>query len=190
MPSYLIHDNGSRPFRVTYPGGKGHQRTEIYKKSAKDDPEDDKQYSKLVAHVAAHDVYVGKSSGACEMCDHGKGDAHKFDGNSILLHMVGRDYVYVGDKIYAFSLRDGDEFEGYYSPVGNNDVPYPVLVGKHFVYFMLEKKTVPREQFPKDQVWEDAYKEYYGTFDSENGWYSRLDRYKKRFSSKQIHKRI
>jgi hypothetical protein len=193
MPSYLIHDNGDRPFRVTWPGGKATEevkRVEIYKKSTKDDEEDDTQYSKLVAHVAAHDVYIGKSSATCDACDHSKRDAHKFHGNTILLHMIGRDYVYIGDKIYAFSLQEGDEFEAYYSPVGNNDVPYPVLVGKENVYFMLDKKYVPREHFPTNQNWEDAYSLYYGSFDPQQGWKSNLDRYKKRFHSKQIHKRI
>lgn len=189
MPSYLIHDNGGRPFRVTYSGGKGDYKVEVYKKSTRDDEEDD-TYSKLIANFSALNIHIGKSSGTSDACDHSKKDAPKFDGNSIVLHLTGQDYVYIGHMIYTFSLQEGDEFDTYYSPVGRNDVPYPVLLGKQNVYFMLDKKYVPREKFPKNQNWEDAYDIYYGNFKSGFGWNSDLDRYKKRFHSKQIHKRM
>ena len=31
-----------------------------------------------------------------------------------------------------------DQFKKYYSSVGNSDVPYPILVGSEYVYFMLD----------------------------------------------------
>lgn len=189
---YLIHENGGRPFRVvlTKDSQTGKQGADIYKKAPKDDEYDDSKYSKFVAHIPMHAVYVGKSSGSCESCDHTKQQARQFDGNSLLLHMIGNDYVYVGESIYAFTLAENETVEHYYSPVGNNDVPYPMLVTNLYVYFMLDKKRVPREHFPKDQVWEDAYKLFYGTFEPREGWTSRLDPYKKRFRTTQIHKRL
>ena len=37
-----------------------------------------------------------------------------------------------------FSLQPGDTVVQYNSPVGNNDVPYPSIVGKDFIYLMWE----------------------------------------------------
>lgn len=193
MQTYLIHDNGGRPFKVTVEEQKRdatvRYSVQIFKKSSKDS-EEDETYSKLVANALAREVYVGKSSGTSEACDHGKKQARLFDGNTLLLQLNGGDYIFIGEFIYSFSLVDGDEVDAYYSPVGNNDVPYPVLLGKKNVYFMLDKRYVPRSEFPKDQTWEDAYRSFYGNFTPEHGWVSHLDRHKKRFHSKQIHKRI
>jgi hypothetical protein len=67
-----------------------------------------------------------------------------------------------------------DEFEAYFSMVGRNDVPYPVVLGKKNVYFMLESEHnyVPRDKFPAIQTkeqWENAYIYYFGSIDPETG---------------------
>jgi hypothetical protein len=47
--------------------------------------------------------------------------------------------------------------------VGNNDVPYPVLKGKYFVYFMLDAKFLPIKYFDNLTELEflNAYNNYY-----------------------------
>ena len=184
MKSYLIHDNGGRPFRVIIDG----KHVEIFKKDKKDNEEDDKAYGKLIATYDVEEVHIGKSSGTCQSCDHTKAQAKMFDGNSILLHVKGYTWVYIGSEIYSFEMKD--KFEKYYSPVGNNDVPYPHVLGKEFVYFMLDKKYVDRGLFSKNQVWEDAYIPWMGTFTSEKGWDSPIQDESKKMKTKQIHKRI
>mmetsp|Transcript_28772 Transcript_28772/g.82359 ORF Transcript_28772/g.82359 Transcript_28772/m.82359 type:complete len:444 (-) Transcript_28772:22-1353(-) len=85
-------------------------------------------------------------------------------------------YVFVGSCIYAFTAPDGDEILEYYSKVGRSDVPYPVAVGRKYIYFMLDQVCVPRaaineEAWLHDPLhvelgvegsrWEDAYRWLY-----------------------------
>ena len=98
--------------------------------------------------------------------DHEPSQAKHFIGNSILLHLSGKKYIFIGAKIYEFDMDD--EVEHYFSMIGRNDVPYPVILGKKNVYFMLDKTYVSRDHFPvktKTQ-WEDAYS-YYGAVNVE-----------------------
>lgn len=86
-------------------------------------------------------------------------------GNSVLLELNNK-YVFIGHEIYTFKLAPGDEFVKYFSLVGNSDVPYPILLGKENVYFMLDKKYVPRSMFPggmRMSDWENAYGMFYKT---------------------------
>lgn len=83
------------------------------------------------------------------------------ENNTILLQIEDDKYVYVGPQVYEFKTED--TIEEYYSFIGNSDVPYPVAVGKEFIYFMLDKQFVPRSEFPEDTDWlEDAYNMFYG----------------------------
>jgi hypothetical protein len=67
-----------------------------------------------------------------------------------------------------------DKVDTYFSMVGNNDVPYPVLLGTENVYFMLENDHcyISRDILPahltKNQ-WEDAYMYFYGWRDAFTG---------------------
>jgi hypothetical protein len=58
-------------------------------------------------------------------------------GNSILLQTATNRYVFIGDCVYEFSLQEGDSVVTYVSPVGNNDVPYPYIIGEKFTYLLL-----------------------------------------------------
>jgi hypothetical protein len=53
-------------------------------------------------------------------------------GNSILIHLKNLEHIYVGSFINKF--RAVDEITDYMSPVGNNDVPYPVAYSVENVY--------------------------------------------------------
>jgi hypothetical protein len=134
--------------------------------------EETADYSKLIKTINVKEVYIGKSTGLAEGSDHGPREAKDFLGNSILLHVSGNKYIHVGVEIYEFIMED--EFEAYFSMVGNNDVPYPVVLGKKNVYFMLESEHnyVPRSNFPaiKNKAqWENAYMYYYGSIDAQTG---------------------
>jgi hypothetical protein len=46
----------------------------------------------------------------------------------------------------------------------HNDVPYPVILGTDYVYFMLDQMTVDRLEFPDKMTkldWDDACQLYY-----------------------------
>jgi len=150
--SYDIHDNGRRPFRVLIDGS----NVSIYKDS------------ELIKTLNVKKVYIGKSSGKTERSDHTPADAKKFVGNSILLHVSGKKYIHIGVEIYSFEMEDS--VEAYFSMIGGNDVPYPVILGTDNVYFMLESEHnyVPRTNFPTNMnniQWENAYMYYYGKDD-------------------------
>jgi len=165
---YDTHDNGGRPFRVFIDGNK----VSIYRDNNIGTFEETADYSKLIKTLNVKEVIVGKSSGLAESADHTPAQAKSFLGNSILLHVSGKKYMHIGTEIYEFIMED--PFEDYFSSVGNNDVPYPVLLGKENVYFMLESEHnyVPRTYFPaiKNKTqWENAYMYFYGHIDAQTG---------------------
>jgi len=140
---YDIHDNGSRPFRVFVDGS----TVSIYRGTLKED--DTYDYDKLIRSIKVKKVYLGgKKSGL---------------GNSILLHLSGNKYMYIGSEIYEFEMLDS--IDSYFSMIGNSDVPYPVLLGKEYAYFMLDHCYVSRTQFSPSMTkhdWEESYYRYYG----------------------------
>jgi len=155
---YDVHDNGGRPYRVVI-----EDKVSIYKNiNWKTD-----EY-KLLKTVSVQKVFVGKSTGKPPSADHEPNQSKYFVGNSILLHLSGKKYMFIGFKIYEFEIED--EVDHYFSMIGRNDVPYPILLGKKNVYFMLDHAYLPRYFFPivktKTQ-WEEAYLYYYGSLNPE-----------------------
>lgn len=162
---YDIHDNGNRPFRVLIFSDDGAKKVAIYKDVNTGTLEETADYSKLIKELTVKEVYVGKSTGHARGADHGPEQADFFKGNSILLHVSGNKYIHVGSSIYEFQMDD--KVDQYFSMVGRNDVPYPVLLGTENVYFMLEADHcyLPRDMLPADLTkaqWEDAYTYFYG----------------------------
>lgn len=169
---YDIHDNGGRPFRVEVAG----KNVVIYKGTPTRGPDgeldyDNMDYSKVIKKLAVTAVHVGQST--CNKAAYIKDECGKWaTGNTMLLHLRGNKYVYVGPEIYEFTMED--DFEAFYSQVGNNDVPYPVVVGSKYVYFLLDgdHKTLPKSLFTgrmNPTEWADAYAYYYGYKDFETG---------------------
>ena len=98
-------------------------------------------------------VFVGESC-ACE-------EDSPCRGNSVLLERLDRRFVFVGERIYEFSTCS-EAILKYYSQVGRNAIPYPVAVGKHNVYMMLNNGFVPKSLFAPNTDWMHAYDQYYG----------------------------
>lgn len=154
---YDVMDNGRRPFRVIIDGS----TVSIYQGTLKDDIYD---YDKLIRSIKVIKVYLGGKK--------------KDLGNSILLHLSGNKYMHIGCEIYEFQMLDS--VDSYFSLMGNSDVPYPVLLGTEYVYFMLESEHcyVPRSLFSpsmKKSDWEDAYQRYYGYTNPMTGEKQSLD---------------
>ena len=154
--TYKIHDNGGRPFEVTVSGKKvtvmmNMDTFEIVNGKFVDIKNPPKQ----LFSIDVTEVFVGKKSPA------GGYDGlspSKAEGNSILLHVSGNKYRFIGQDIYDFSPLNGDKIVKYYSDVGNSDVPYPFAVGEKYIYFMIEKVAVPVEMF---DLKKDVYGQYY-----------------------------
>lgn len=150
---FITHDNRRRPFKVSIQN----ERVKIFNNETQ---ELIKEYLSVKEYFAGygyiHDVKEIKEN-----------LPEDFDyGNSILLVLKHNKYCYIGDTVYEFTTEE--PITDYYSPIGNNDVPYPVAVTKLNVYFMLDKKQVLAKYFPfsRDYPEKHAYKFFYGHIDS------------------------
>ena len=146
---YYIHNNGGRPYKVIITSKEAYIYECVY-------TEDDKcNYDKLVKKYIIINKYIGK---------HPK---NKYIGNSIILQLSKNKYVYIGHKVYEFSIND--TIIKYYSIVGNSDVPYPLAVGENNVYYLIDNASdgyVSKdyfEGFPKKYSWAiDGYLRLWG----------------------------
>lgn len=155
--TYEIHDNMDTPFQVEVRGSS----VKVFKGLKNEDGGYD-NYDELVAQFRASAVYPGKNS--CSSSEEERFfDCSPQTGNTVLLR-VGDKYVYIGGEIYEFSLAANETAQAYYSKIGPNDVPYPVLVGSKNVYILIEKVYVPRALFDRMTAnkWADAAQYYYG----------------------------
>lgn len=147
---YDVLDNGARPYRVYVDGS----TISIYIGKRNNDYTYD--YDKLFRTIKVKQVHLGGKKSQL--------------GNSILVHVSGNKYLYIGHEIYEFQMED--KVDTYFSIVGNSDVPYPVLLGTENAYFMLDHCYVPRSEFDPKMTkaqWEDAYQRYYGYADPMTG---------------------
>lgn len=183
---YYVHDNGGRPFEVIVNKNKAY----IYKRELDPDYIDEYKstYTKLIKAYTVKKVYPGKSDGKSKATNHGSKNNRYFLGNSVLLQLSANKYVYIGDKIYEFDMKD--KLLQFHSPVGPNDVPYPLIVGDKYVYFLLDQRYVDKNMFPKNQKWVEAYTPYFGEFTPKGGWKSKIKDKSKKMRVKIIHKRI
>jgi len=162
VKKYQIHDNFNRPFEVSVD-----DKVVTIVKGKYNEAIKDYEYNKEVKVYTCENIWIGKSSGPPH-ADHSKAQARLFVGNTILLQIAPQRCVYIGECIYEFDLEAGEKVEKYFSLIGPNDVPYPILRGSKNVYFMLDKKYIPRDEFPNlysDKEWENAYRIFYGVWD-------------------------
>jgi len=92
----------------------------------------------------------------------------EYKGNSILVHVKGKQYIFIGSSIYSFTAED--KIINFYSPVKtekNYDVEsYPYAIGEEYVYLLGDqqyivsidrfnvKKDIPA-QFVKERLHKD-----------------------------------
>ena len=134
----MIHDNGGRPFIVD--DTKSEKNAVVYKTKLVDD---EYERGAKVLTTSYERIFVGDNL----LKDNRSEELGWAKGNSLLLQISGKRYVHVGDCVFSFEPVEGDAIVKYYSPVGNNDVPYPYAVGKKNVYFMWDKTYYPVELF-------------------------------------------
>jgi hypothetical protein len=166
---YDVHDNGSRPFRVEVDG----KKVSIYRGTRPKGSTNygSLDYSTLVKTLTVSAIHVGEST--CNKSAYLPDACGKWaTGNTILLHISGNKYMFVGQEIYEFTMED--DFEAFYSIVGNSDVPYPITLGSKYVYLMLDSDHtyISRDLFKAKMTgteWADAYAYYYGFKDFETG---------------------
>lgn len=151
--TYFVHDNGGRPFKVDI----NNLTVSIFKEKSSSDG-----YSEeTLMTINAKKIFVGTSP-LNSMTNYSGGFGKKFDGNSILLHLDGNNYVYIGQEIYRF--KSFGEIITYFSPVGNSDVPYPYAIDvEDNYYLMIEDVVIMRTPKTASQMvgYSDPYDYYY-----------------------------
>jgi hypothetical protein len=128
--SYLIHDNGGRPFRV---GVNNDTNTiSIYKN-------DQESKSPFLTFFSLK-TFIGKS----RITEFTEDCGEEFDGNCILIQIENNrdkylyEYVYIGAEIYTFYVNSS--IVSFESPIGNSDVSYTyALDEQNSVYLFGEK---------------------------------------------------
>ena len=139
MKTYLIHDNGGRPFKVTVTARKVNV-LEAVENVAKPRP----TYSiEPVLVISPQKVFIGKDKG-------------RSAGNSILVQESETKYTYIGSEIYSFN--SAEPIVKYVSTVGNSDVPYPYAETDTKYILMLEKVVVDKAKVGS----QDPYGVFYG----------------------------
>ncbi len=161
--SYKIHDNGGRPFEVFVNGN----QVTVMKNMDSFEKVDGKFIAvknppKELFSITTKEVFIGRKS------PNGTYDGLKpsqAEGNSILLHVSGNKYRYIGDKIYDFTTS-GDKIVKYYSNVGHSDVPYPYAIGEKYIYIMHHAVMLPIEVFDmKGDIYDQYYKNINGNIE-------------------------
>lgn len=162
---YETHDNGARPYLVQDFGNHviiSTQKFEYDEQGALKNV-NRKQILKLKykrIFVGANDLPVRDQNADFlygNRSEYGKQGQDR--GNSILLQTGAYKYVYVGDGIREFSTRERDHIQHFYSPVGNNDVPYSYAVGDKYTYLLNKLTIIPNDRIDTSR---DAYNQYYG----------------------------
>lgn len=148
---YEIHDNGGVPFVVFVSGNTATIIDNVYNEET-----DSRSLGKELLKVSFKQCWPGGNDEKLKMYGPKKA-ADK--GNSILLDLRKGMYMFIGQMVYTFEVEKGDEIQNYYSPIGNNDVPYPYAIGKTHTYLMIENVSVANDLLTKGV---DPYKHYYG----------------------------
>jgi len=131
-------------------------------------------------------IYIGDNELNDPSYDLEKGSGR---GNTILLQTSKHAYTYIGDGIRSFSTKDEDVIQNYYSPVGNNAVPYPYAIGNKYVYLMLDNTYEPVEDF---DLTKDIYTQYYGwnSQNSDSESETKTEKKYKKYKVKTLFKRF
>ena len=80
-------------------------------------------------------IFGGKSK-VCPMTQiSGANDSSGFDGNTLLLECENNEYVYISG-IEIFKYKTDDKIIDYISLMSNNMVPYAIIIGYEYTYFM------------------------------------------------------
>ena len=84
-------------------------------------------------------------------------DENNKDGN-FLFETEDKKNIYVGEKLFSFETND--EIEMFFSEHGCNDVKYPFAHGKENIYFMLEQKYIPIQEY-ENSIMKNEYEYLY-----------------------------
>lgn len=194
---YQVHDNGGRPFTVLIGmNASGNTRVRVFLTRERDngfecDVEDYRKAPPwdselLVSWDAVERVWAPRFTDAHVSPSDGLGNSillqidrnhDSFSGvragsarrpSRAKIRQSGFRYVFIGMSIFQFDTSE--PITTFESPIGNNDVPYPVALSSQEAFFLIEQERLPRSMTlapgPKDpgsdsSVWKIFYNSLY-----------------------------
>jgi hypothetical protein len=146
---YFIHDNGGVPFRVAIDELGMRAIVYVCQYDFDQSYESDNSYATepIILNTTFEKIFLGGP-----LSDELIANSSNFElGNSILLHITGNRYIFIGMYIYAF--ESPEPILEYSSPIGNNDVPYPFAKSASETFLMIEDAVLDNKILD-----EEAYK--------------------------------
>jgi hypothetical protein len=157
---YLVHYNGGFPYKVV----KDSKGIKIFKYVKLTENKDIIYSDKPIYETKSTKIFVGKSVINKMTKFSGAMDNKSFDGNTILIDEGDNKYIFVGYCLFSFVSLD--KITQYYSPVGNNLVPYPYAVDKKNNVYLLFEDLIILGGVPKNllKLYDEPYDYYYNLF--------------------------
>jgi hypothetical protein len=145
---YLIHDNGGLPFMVSVENN----YVDIFSYTfSYDIPHE--QLQEIIDNKSGWNNFVMRINNPLKVfvgIDNQERIDEREDGNTMLIQSSSNKYIYVGPEIFEFT--SDEQIQEYYSPIGNNDVPYPYAIvkaesprngqSKDTIYLLAEKVAI------------------------------------------------
>jgi hypothetical protein len=144
MKQYSIVDNGSMPFLV-----KVHERlVQVCKFSSWNEDIEEEEYDRILKAQEGYDelilsiknpkkVWIGKDIPCNDSCNT---IPNEYIGNSVLVQKSKNVYVFIGWIIYKFTSKD--QIIRYYSPMGANEVSYPMAMTNNNQSILMTDMTI------------------------------------------------
>lgn len=144
---YMVHDNGGRPFKVLI----DKHSIKIYTHEFYNKPDKlgndfgPKNYTKLLKTINSYEgVFIGSDMGRFGL------------GNSILVHVKDRQYIFIGWNVVQIETKE--PIISYVSPIGNSDVPYPYAISNNHYYYMINDNN--KYWYVEKNIADNGMKEY------------------------------
>ena len=137
---YFIHYNGGNTFRAAIDEEKMHAIIYLNEYDENYENYDSKSRYKVILDTKFEKVFLGGPVPEDLM----NNNNYEFElGNSILLHITGSTYIFIGMYIYEFESES--PILEYISRIGNNDVPYPFAKSATETFLMIEDAVIDNE---------------------------------------------
>ena len=78
-------------------------------------------------------IFIGKSR-RNYLTRQSRAYGERYDGNTILLHLAGQQYVFIGKQVVSF--RTNSPIVRYESPMASNDIPMPYAINAAGAYYL------------------------------------------------------
>ena len=165
--NHFIMDNGGLPYKVNISENNKQTKVMVYKNiyidsddEVNSDDEDFKFETEPILTYFPQEVLIGYSSKIEMTIMENSFDSDKTNGNSILLYMGDKNYIFIGPTIYSF--KSLSKITNFLSPIGSSSITWPYAIDEHSNYYLLKSKVI---------LLNYANREYINTYDLPYNYY-------------------